>query len=37
MMNPGSITLPYGRAKKTLGFIEILENKKNNIYLKEIE
>ncbi|MDZ4956932.1 YfcE family phosphodiesterase [Clostridium perfringens] len=37
IMNPGSITLPYGRAKKTLGFIEILENNKTDIYLKEVE
>lgn len=37
IMNPGSVTLPYGGAEKTLGFIEILDNNKTKIYLKEIE
>ncbi len=37
IMNPGSINLPYGRAKRTFGIIEILKNNKRNISIKEIE
>lgn len=37
IMNPGSISLPYGRAKRTFGIIEILKNNKRNISIKEIE
>lgn len=37
LMNPGSVTLPYGRTKRTMGFIEILEGKKINAYIKEVE
>ncbi|MBE6055049.1 MAG: metallophosphoesterase [Clostridium sartagoforme] len=36
MMNPGSITLPYGGMKKTMGFIEIDENGMSEVYLKEM-
>lgn len=37
LMNPGSVTLPYLGSKKTIGFIEILENEKINVYIKELE
>ena len=36
LMNPGSVTLPYGGAKKTMGFIELTEGKRPYVYLKEI-
>lgn len=36
IMNPGSISLPYGRDKRTIGFIELLEDKNIEMYLKEI-
>lgn len=36
IMNPGSITFPYGSVKKTMGFIEIYNDKKPELYLKEI-
>ena len=36
LMNPGSITLPYGTMKKTMGFIEINKEGKVETYLKEI-
>lgn len=37
LMNPGSVTFPYVRAKKTIGFIEISEDKEINTYIKEVE
>ena len=36
LMNPGSVSLPYGRDKKTIGIIEVLGNNKTNMYLQEI-
>jgi len=36
LMNPGSVTLPFGGAKKTMGFIELIEGKMPNIYLTEL-
>ena len=36
LMNPGSVTLPFGGAKKTMGFIELTEGKIPNIYLVEL-
>lgn len=36
IMNPGSITFPYGNLKKTMGFIEIAKDKKIEVYIKEI-
>ena len=36
IMNPGSVSLPYGRNNKTIGFIEIKENKEYDIYLQKI-
>jgi uncharacterized protein len=36
IMNPGSVSLPYGLNKKTIGFIEI-DNKKIDLYLQQIE
>ena len=36
MMNPGSITLPYGTMKKTIGIIEIDKEKNMEVYHKEI-
>ena len=36
IMNPGSISLPYGRDKKTMGFINILNDEKIEMYLEEI-
>ena len=36
IMNPGSITLPYGTMKKTMGFIDINKEGKTEVYLKEI-
>ena len=36
MMNPGSISLPYGLDKKTMGFIEIDKNGKTKFQIKEI-
>ncbi len=36
IMNPGSIAFPYGRMKKTMGFIVIDKDKKPEVYIKEI-
>ncbi|MDV4151476.1 metallophosphoesterase [Clostridium sp. AL.422] len=36
MMNPGSISLPYGGMKKTMGFIELDKGKNPKLYLEEI-
>lgn len=36
IMNPGSITFPYGTAKKTMGFIEVYKDKEPKLYIKEI-
>lgn len=36
IMNPGSITLPYGGAKKTIGIIELSEDKKIEMKLVDI-
>ena len=36
IMNPGSISLPYGRMKKTMGFIVIDKDKRSEVYIKEI-
>lgn len=36
IMNPGSVSLPYGSDKKTIGIIEILNSKKTNMYIEEI-
>ncbi|WP_300382183.1 metallophosphoesterase [Clostridium sp.] len=36
IMNPGSISLPYGGKKKTIGIIEILDENKVNIFIQEI-
>lgn len=36
LMNPGSMSLPYGTKKKSLGFIEIEDGKIINSYIKEI-
>lgn len=36
IMNPGSLALPYGRAKKTMGFIEIYDDKEVEVYIREI-
>lgn len=36
IMNPGSVTFPYGIDKRTMGFIEISDGREPNIYIKEI-
>lgn len=36
IMNPGSVSLPYGGKKKTIGIIEVLDNKEINMYLEEL-
>ena len=36
IMNPGSVTFPYGIDKRTIGFIEISESKELNLYIKEV-
>lgn len=36
IMNPGSITFPYGSTKKTMGFIELDGENKPKVYIKEI-
>lgn len=36
LMNPGSVTLPFGGVKKTMGFIELTKGKILNIYLEEL-
>lgn len=36
IMNPGSITFPYGSAKRTMGIIEINDGEKPELYIKEI-
>jgi len=36
IMNPGSITFPYGSTKRTMGFIEIDKGKKPELYIQEI-
>lgn len=36
IMNPGSITLPYGNAKKTMGIIELDGKNKPELYIKEV-
>ncbi len=36
IMNPGSITFPYGSTKKTMGFIEIDREKRPALFIKEI-
>ena len=36
IMNPGSITFPYGSMKRTMGFIEIDNGKKPELYIQEI-
>lgn len=36
IMNPGSVTLPYGNAKKTMGIIELDGKNKPKLYIKEV-
>lgn len=36
IMNPGSVFMPYGGEKRTIGIIEILEDKNFNIHLEKI-